>query len=275
VRPRTRVAVGGLLAAALTVVLIGGAFALPVGAPPPDAIPFLEIDGEIYYVPADQVPDGIPPELLEQLPTMTEEERLNALEAAWQAQGATSTVYEGGGSSLSGEGGAMCGGWAYSFDDNNVMIDAAFDAGDDAPPVSLMGGGQAFTSDNPYTVHNNGSVMYVGFATPPPINHTWEVSVSAFGTDITVDSGGHPNEGEHNRNLGFVDLGQDFPLKINFTVKVSGSMTADGGFLCSGSGWVEVTGENNPLVMAALLLTGLAGFVGILFNARPARTWKG
>ena len=203
---------------------------------------------------------------------MSPEERENALEARYLELRASDPGVTGDGSSLTGP----CGGWAYSFDDKRVLIDAAFDAGTDTAPVSLMGGGQAFTEGNPFTVHNNGHVLYMGFADPPPLDHTWDVSVTALGQDITVDDGGDPNEGEHNRNLGTVDLATNFPLKINFTAKITANMVAnDGTFVCTGSGWVEVTGENNPIMLVSAGLGALAGLGGILFNARPARTFKG
>ena len=261
-----------MVAAAVAVLLASVGFvATAFGQPPDDAIPIFEHEGTIYYVDPDNLPAGFDPAFIGELSQMSEEDREDALEEKFTQAQAQDPGEQEGGSSLTGP----CGGFAYSFDDNGVLIDAALDAGTEAAPVSLMGGGQAFTKDNPFTVHNNGKVIYMGFANPAPEDHTWSVSVSALGTDITVDEGDHLNEGKHNRNFGTVDLGQDFPLKLNFTVKVSGELSSANGVECAGSGWVEVTGENNPLVTVGAALAGLGGVVGILFNARPARTWKG
>jgi len=273
VRPGIRVVVAVSVALLASVGLVAVALA---GAQPEGTDVFLELEGDTFYIPTGEEVEGIPPELLAEIQNLPEEQRLDALESQWQSYAGTAQQYSDGGSSLEGQGGAMCGGWAYSFDDEGVMIDAAYDAGDNSPPVSSFGeGGQAFTESNPFKVHNNGSVLYMGFANPAPTNHSWKITIKAFGTDITVDSGGDPNEGEHNRNIGYVDLATDFPIKLNFTAQISGTMTADDGWECSGSGWIEVVGENNPFVAFGAALAGLAGFAGVLFNARPARSWRG
>jgi hypothetical protein len=271
VRPKTKIVLGLLAVLVASTAFVGAALAQSSDAPPDGAIPFAEVDGMTLYVDPNNLPDGFDEEFVTQLGQMDPAAREDALEARFNKLKAEDPGHTGSGSSLTG----TCGGFAYSFNDKGVLIDAAMDSGDDSAPVSLMDGGQAFTSDNPFTVHNQGSVVYMGFVEPPPIDHTWSVSVSVLGTDITVDSGGHPNEGEHNRNFGTVDLGQDFPLKIQFTAKITGQFDSANGVHCAGSGWVEVTGETNILITLGAALLALIGVAGILFNARPARTWKG
>lgn len=266
-KKRNRVLLAAVIGLLASFALITTAF----GQAPDDAIPIFEHEGTIYYVDPDNLPDGFDPAFIASLADMSPEEREDALEAKFAEAQAADPGLDEGGSSLTGP----CGGFVYSFDDNGVLIDAAMDSGTDSAPVSLMGGGQAFTEGNPFKVNNNGEVIYMGFANPAPENHKWSVSVSALGTDITVDEGSHPNEGKHNRNFGTVDLGQDFPLKLNFTVKVSGQLTSENGVDCEGSGWVEVEGENNIWVSLGAGLAALGGFAGVLFNARPARTWQG
>ena len=56
-----------------------------------------------------------------------------------------------------------CGGFAFSFDQDGRRIDAAFDTGDDGPPIDLLDGDQAFTSANPFRVDTRGVVVYFGF----------------------------------------------------------------------------------------------------------------
>lgn len=271
-RPVVRIVITLLAALAMGGVLAGAAAAQTSGEAPEGAIPIFEFEGQTYYVEATELPDGFDQQFIEQLTQMTDEEREEALQTQFEQMAANDPNHTGGGSSMTGP----CGGFAYSFDDNGVLIDAAMDSATDAPPVSLFGGGQAFTESNPFKVDNNGTVIYMGFTTTPPENHTWSVEITALGQDLTVDSGGHPNEGLDDRNFGTVDLGQDFPVKLNFTAKITAGMTANGGsFICAGSGWVEVTGENNIFVSVGAAIAILGGGAGILFNARPARTWKG
>jgi hypothetical protein len=176
----------------------------------------------------------------------------------------------GDGSKLTGP----CGGWAFSYDGDGNLIDAAFDSGDDSPPVDVLGGGQAFTSSNPFEVDTRGVVAYYGAAPQTgegPRNHTWEIVTSG----ISIDSGGDPNENGNNRNSGLVDLANDLPVKFTAKVQVEGSMQSENLAPCMGQGYVTFTGNGltDPVGLAALALLG-GGLFGILFNARPASTWK-
>lgn len=176
----------------------------------------------------------------------------------------------GDGSSLTGP----CGGWAFSYDEDGSLIDAAFDAGDGAAPVDIFDGGQAFTSGNPFEVDTRGAVVYYGFAPQRgdgPIDHRWEIVTGG----ISIDSGGDPNPNAKNRNTGLVDLGEDLPVKFTAKVKVEGEMTSQNLAPCSGNGHVKFRGNGltDPVGLAALALLG-GGFLGLLFNSRPAMTYK-
>ena len=167
-----------------------------------------------------------------------------------------------------------CGGFAFSYDENGNRIDAALDAGDAAPPVDLLEGGQAFTSGNPFQVDTRGVVVYFGFAPREgdgPMNHMWSIKTSG----ISLDSGGDPNSSGNNRNAGLVDLANDLPVKFSAKVKVEGEMTSDNLERCFGQGYVEFIGNGllDPVGLGALAALG-GGLFGILFNARPAKTWK-
>lgn len=174
---------------------------------------------------------------------------------------------DGGGSKLTGP----CMGVALSFDDEGSLIDAAADFDDAAPPVDLIDGGQAFTAANAYEVHVDGWVVYAGRADPAPIDHSWYIKTLG----VSLDSGGDDNPDAENRNAGSVDLGGTLPApaKVNALFYMEGEMTADGGFLCEGSGyWATVGGA--PALEGAGLVLLLLGGAGLLFNARPARTWR-
>jgi hypothetical protein len=177
----------------------------------------------------------------------------------------------GDGSQLTGP----CGGWAFSYDGDGQLIDAAFDAGNAGPPVDALNGGQAFTSGNPFEVDTRGVVAYYGFAPQSgdgPLNHRWEIVTSG----ISIDKGGDPNTNAKNRNTGLVDLGNDLPFTFSAKVKVSGELRSDNLETCVGLGHVKFKGNGltDPVGLAALALLG-GGFFGLLFNARPASTWKG
>lgn len=177
----------------------------------------------------------------------------------------------GDGSQLTG----LCGGYAYSYDKNGELIDATVDIGDDGPPIDLIDGGQAFTSSNPFKVDTRGVVTYFGFSPQSgdgPLNHSWFVKTSG----ISLDKGGDPNTNLKNRNSGLVDLEQDLPVKFSAKVKVEGQMTSENQPACIGQGHVEFIGNGltDPVGLGALALLG-GGILGLLFNARPARTYRG
>jgi hypothetical protein len=205
-----------------------------------------------------------------------------------------------------------CGGAAISYDANGNSLDAAVDLGDDGPPIDLYGN-PALTASNPFTVDSGGVVLYFGFTLDVPTlseqgaldfdygdpalafhDHKWEVTIM----EISSDEGGDPNQRDKNRNAGVMDLAEElpFPFQLDFLVKAKGVMvdlwapqelpeyTADnvatvfaGHEYCFGEGWVEFTGSSYPLfTVPGALATAFAaaGFSGILFNARPAMSWR-
>jgi hypothetical protein len=196
----------------------------------------------------------------------TEFTELAALVAA-----ATAGTEFGGGSSLTGP----CGGYAFSYNEAGERIDAAIDLGDGGPPIDLMGGGQAFTSGNPFKVDTQGIVTYFGFMPQTgdgPMKHSWSIETS----NVSIDSGGHPNDAGDNRNVGIVNLKDDLPIKFSAKVQISGSLTSENLAECAGEGYVEFQGDGlvGPLGLLGLALLGGA-IAGLLFNARPAMTYKG
>ena len=189
----------------------------------------------------------------------------DALAAIAVAPGTTS-----GSSKLTGP----CGGYAHSYGEDGELIDSAIDLGDGSPPIDLMGGGQAFTSSNPFKVDTRGVVTYYGFMPQSgdgPKDHSWYIKTSG----VSLDSGGHPNEAGDNRNVGIVNLGEDLPFAFSAKVQVSGQLTSDLE-ACVGEGYVEFIGGGllSPLGITGLVL-GLGAVAGLLFNARPAMTFKG
>lgn len=176
----------------------------------------------------------------------------------------------GDGSVLTG----MCGGYAYSYDENGELIDAAMDVGNNEPPVDLIDGGQAFTSSNPFEVDTRGLVQYYGFAPRSgdgPEDHRWFIKTSG----ISLDEGGDPNPQLKNRNAGIVDLAEDLPVKFTAQVKVEGEMMSENQPDCIGKGHVKFLGNGltDPVGLVALALLG-GGIFGLLFNSRPAMTYK-
>jgi hypothetical protein len=173
-----------------------------------------------------------------------------------------------GSSSLTGP----CGGFAYSYDGDGKLIDLAFDLGDGSPPQDGIDGGQAFTSGNPFVVDTDGKVTYLGFTTGgAPMDHTYALDVGG----VQVASGGDPNTNENNRNAGTIFMDDELPFPITAKFSASGSMQSSLPE-CVGDGHVEING-NGLLDPAGLLGMGLTliGLLGLLFNAPPARTWKG
>jgi hypothetical protein len=208
-------------------------------APPPETDEFSKDDGQALY---DQV---------------------SALAAQLPADASDDS------SSLTGP----CGGVAFSYDGDGELIDAAYDAGDDAPPQDLVDGGQAFTKSNPFVVDSSGRVIYFGSTGGDgPVDHTYELNVAG----IEVASGGDPNSVGNNRNAGVIDMDEELPFPMSFKTSASGSMQSANLAECTGEGYVEIRG-NGLLSVAGIvgIVALLAGLIGILFNARPATTWKG
>jgi len=176
----------------------------------------------------------------------------------------------GDGSQLTG----VCGGYAYSYDENGDLLDAAMDVGDGDPPIDVLDGSQAFTSNNPFKVDPRGLVQYYGFSPEDgdgPKNHTWYIKTSG----ISLDEGGDPNPQLKNRNVGLVDLAEDLPVKFTAKVKISGHMMSENQPDCIGEGHVSFEGDGltDPVGIAGLALLG-GGIFGLLFNSRPAWTYK-
>ncbi len=176
----------------------------------------------------------------------------------------------GDGSQLTG----LCGGFAYSYDRDGRLLDAVADLGDDGPPIDLLDGDQAFTASNRFKVDTGGLVTYYGFMPRDgegPLDHRWTISTAG----VSVDSGGDPNTNGNNRNAGIVDLAEQLPVKFSANVTIDGSMRSENLPDCIGKGHVELIGDG-LLDPAGLVGIGLlaGGLVGLLFNARPARTWK-
>ena len=248
-RPRSAIGIAGLV---VGVGLSFGAMTRAADEPPP--APFDEI---LTMIPATE-------------PADVDVDVASGEFTAIAALVATSATEFGSGSVLTGQ----CGGLAYSYGENGDLIDAAIDVGDDNPPIDLLDGGQAFTSGNPFKVDTRGVVAYFGFMPQEgvgPQNNSWFVKTSG----ISLDSGASANVDGDNRNAGTVDLGADLPVKFSANTKINGELTSDNLAPCVGEGNVEFIGNGltDPVGIAAMVLLG-GGLVGLLFNARPAMTYK-
>ena len=189
-------------------------------------------------------------------------------------------------------------GQAWSFDDDGQPLDVGFDWNRELPPVKYSTDPneplvQAFTADDPFVVHVDGAVIYTGVAGgfedgTGPYDHDWFIKMNFVGfAGSNVDSGGDPNTNYENRNAGSVNLHEDLPqpAKISGLVAINGQMAAPGTgdgapgqqntlpFLCVGSGFVDVTGGIPVTAPGVALL--LLSTVGLMFNARPAKTFGG
>lgn len=187
-------------------------------------------------------------------------------------------------------------GMAWSYDSDGQPLDVAWDWDLDGPPIGLDENGeveQKFTSGNPFKVDVDGAVIYTGVAGglapgSGPIEHDWFIQIKFLGFAATnVDNGGDPNSNGENRNLGAVNFNEDLPAaaKVSGLVAANAQMDAPfsgsenstqqnpNPFFCIGSGFVEFEG-GLPLSAPGVALLFLST-VGLLFNARPARTWGG
>ena len=193
-----------------------------------------------------------------------------------------------------------CGGSAISYDSKGDSLDAMIDLGDGNGPVDIYGEA-AMTAGNPFRVDSGGTVLYFGFTLPDPglsgvgdafHDHRWELVIMG----VSADDGGDPNPRDKNRNAGIMELGDLLPFQFQAKVKAQGvfvdgwrnaelpEYTAEdvtavfaGHTICFGEGWVEFVGDSYPLFTAPGALAtalALAGFSGILFNARPALSWR-
>ena len=167
-----------------------------------------------------------------------------------------------------------CGGVAFSYDADNQLIDAAYDAGDGAPPIDLIDGGQAFTDSNRYKVDTNGSVSYFGFAPRSgegPMNYTYTLTVA--GVEVASDT--EENSNGNNRNGGTIDIGGEVPIPFDANIEASGDLVMGGSKWCDGKGQVEFIGNGLLSIPGGVGILVLGtGLIGVFVNARPARTWK-
>jgi hypothetical protein len=202
----------------------------------------------------------------------------------------------GSGSTLRGP----CMGQAWSYDSDGQPLDVAWDWDRSGPPLGRSDVSspdseveQTFTSGRPFKVHVDGAVIYTGVAGglsigSGPIEHDWFIQLKFLGFAASnIDSGGDPNSNGENRNLGAINLNEDLPgpAKVSGLVAANAQMdaprsgaegAAEGNsnpFFCIGSGFVDIQG-GIPLTAPGVALLFLAS-VGMLFNARPARTWGG
>lgn len=296
-RPLKRVALG-LLAAALAF----GPLALTASAqddedaPPPDTAEIMaafdfyagelfgaDFDGDGLPDVQDNDGDGIP-DVPEGDPGERDIQPGNPLFLAditeeLQAVGVDTIVADTEGSELVGD----CGGMAMSFDSDGFLIDMAIGipsregGGPTGQLIDVFGddfGTRAFTTGNPFEVEE--TVIYIG--TLPrsgegALEHNWTIKTAG----ISIDSGGDPNENGKNRNAGEVDLGAvpDL-LRPAGIFPVKGELTSQNGLFCTADGWIQFK-TGNPLLTAQSAIAavfGGAGIVGLLFNSRPAITWK-
>lgn len=167
-----------------------------------------------------------------------------------------------------------CGGVAFSYDSDGELIDSAYDAGSEAPPIDLIDGGQAFTAGNRFKVDTDGTVSYYGFAPRAgdgPMDYSYNLKVAA----VTAASGAEENSSGDNRNGGTIDFASELPFPFDANVDTTGTLTIDGLEYCGGEGKVEFVG-NGFASVPGLVGVGLLGIgvLGVFINARPARTWK-
>ena len=181
-----------------------------------------------------------------------------------------------------------CGGVAMSFDDNGAMIDMAIGVpskeggGPDGTLVDVMPGAsdfgaRAFTSGNPFEVHVQGKVVYYG--TLPRSgdgaeHHLWYIKTAG----ISLDAGGDPNPRLKNRNAGLVDLGKEIGSLLQFTgdFDMEAKLTSLNGRSCDATGHIRFVGPFPPFTLVGGIgsFLGAMGIFGLLFNSRPAITWR-
>ncbi len=181
-----------------------------------------------------------------------------------------------------------CAGVAISYDSDGKPIDAAVGIGstgngllvDTLPPNA---GERAFTSGNPFEVRADGKVVYFGYlpfggtvgesGLDGPRDHVWEIKTSG----ISLDKGGDDNPNGNNANAGVVDMGDNIPGPLRFTgdADVTGDFFArTNGLWCVASGHVHFGGPFPPVAGGIATVLAAGGFLGLLFNSRPALTFK-
>ncbi len=186
------------------------------------------------------------------------------------------------GSSLTGP----CKGVVIAYDSSGMSVDAMFDRGGPGPLLDVYGD-QKMTKSNPLKVDTRGVLVYFGSSQPDTFhNHQWFLKAAG----IFKDNGGDPNQDDKNRNAGSVDFASLLPFSFTALVEADGAWVDQYGAKelpemsreayptpnCVGHGWVQFVGPfplATPVGMISLLLAA-AGFTGVLFNARPALSWK-
>ena len=184
------------------------------------------------------------------------------------------------GSSLTGP----CKGVAISYDANGMSVDAIIDTGGPDPLIDIYGN-QTMTRSDPMKVDTGGVLLYFGSSVPATFhNHRWFLQAAG----IFKDDGGDPNPRDKNRNAGSVNFGELLPFEFTALVHANGAWVDEWGPAelpemdsypepnCVGEGWVQFVGAN-PLATApgiVSMLLAAAGFTGVLFNARPALSWR-
>ena len=185
------------------------------------------------------------------------------------------------GSSLTGP----CKGVAISYDADGLSVDAIVDRGGPEPLLDIYGN-QKMTRSNPFNVDTRGTLVYFGSSQPETFHdHRWFLKAEG----VFKDDGGDPNPRDKNRNAGSVDFGSLLPFPFTALIAAEGAWVDGWGAgelpdmevypepNCVGRGWVAFVGPN-PLLTAPGILAMLfaaAGFTGVLFNARPALSWRG
>lgn len=253
--------------------------------------------------------DGIP-DIPEGDPGIWDEAMASATEADFMERvGVDESGFDLGdpGSTLVGP----CGGVAISYSPEGESIDAVLDFGDEGPLLDIYGN-QKMTESNPMRVDPTGVVAVWGFTADIPTlsvageqpgvdygdpanafhDHRWEVVILG----VSGDNGGDPNALDENRNAGLVELGELLPFGFRAKVKATGTMIdlwgpeglpdfdaenisaiAGSREYCFGEGWVEFVGDEFPLFTAPGALAAalfVAGFGGVLFNARSFLSWR-
>lgn len=179
-----------------------------------------------------------------------------------------------------------CGGMAMSFTSDGELKDWAIGipsnegGGPTGQLVDIYGdnefGTRAFTKDNPFKVHD--IVVYFGRLPGEgegPLEHNWTIKTAG----ISLDKGGDPNPNGKNRNAGEVNLDEELDswLRPSGIFPMKGELTSENGVRCTAEGWVQFEGGNPFLSVPSAIAAafGGAGIIGLLFNSRPAVTWKG
>ena len=144
-----------------------------------------------------------------------------------------------------------------------------------------------------------------GDSNPAFHDHSWTISIMG----VSADRGGDPNQQDKNRNAGLVDLGDILgdvnagPVdltELNAKVKAKGAIIdlfaegdpsgkrlpdnydresiealAGNAEFCYGEGWTKFVGSGPPMAATAVAsILAAAGFAGLLFNVRPAMSWR-